>query len=333
MSSFTSVGIGTNWSSASFIAEILAALKERRQAVGFSAPSYSAPAGTDVQSTSFWNTIQTDLEAIARYFCDPDIDPGTFTTTGIPYTGPYNDHNLTLAEWRSLAGMHEGGFRRATTAPSDWTELDDDAYSYGKMQYGDIIGPWIFDDLQRGLAALTSSILVYAYDTYEQRDSVYYRAKNKTVVGSGGDMAEALEDQIEKWNAASWIDSSTGSSGQMYCWWDYQTHVRTWAISGFVFVNFLVSADTDCTVYRWDLLNGNHGFGFCGGAGTILQTVSRGQAFSGTAEPDAYVLLTDLFRDADNPAELTSDPGYDLSYTLTATHAITKFNWSFTWDA
>ncbi len=46
------------------------------------------------------------------------------------------------------------GFRRATTWPTDWTDYNDPAYSYGRIEEGDIIGPWLFNDAYNGLNLL-----------------------------------------------------------------------------------------------------------------------------------------------------------------------------------
>jgi hypothetical protein len=60
---------------------------------------------------------------------------------------------FTLATWRTAAGLNESGFRRVPEGV-EWNGDDDPVWSYGQMQAGDIIGPWIFEDLQKGFGAL-----------------------------------------------------------------------------------------------------------------------------------------------------------------------------------
>jgi hypothetical protein len=65
---------------------------------------------------------------------------------------------FTLSTWRTLAGI-ASGFRRVPTGteyPSDWTDYEDDSFidNYGKMEAGDIIGPWVYVDLQNAFKTL-----------------------------------------------------------------------------------------------------------------------------------------------------------------------------------
>lgn len=83
---------------------------------------------------------------------------------GVDYPGNYAE--LGLSQLYSDAGIKHG-FRRCVTAPTDWTNYNDAAYSYGKVQRGDLIGPWIFKDLQD---------LLYAIRVFKvtDLDRVYY---------------------------------------------------------------------------------------------------------------------------------------------------------------
>ncbi|GAH18405.1 unnamed protein product, partial [marine sediment metagenome] len=68
--------------------------------------------------------------------------------------GPYS----LLASVSGIPAMNQ--FRRATTWPEDWTDWNDPAYSLGKIQLyspfttSDIMGPWIFADIQSALNKL-----------------------------------------------------------------------------------------------------------------------------------------------------------------------------------
>ena len=50
----------------------------------------------------------------------------------------------------AAAGLPPTGFRRATA----WDGVTDPVWQYGQMQAGDIIGPWIIEDLQKLLSVL-----------------------------------------------------------------------------------------------------------------------------------------------------------------------------------
>jgi len=60
------------------------------------------------------------------------------------------ENNFYINDFYIASGLHTNGFRRATTNwPINWTNINDQHYQYGLMQSGDIVGPWIFDDIQR----------------------------------------------------------------------------------------------------------------------------------------------------------------------------------------
>jgi len=84
-----------------------------------------------------WNSLQRRIEELVPNFVDHTVD---LTTVGQPTM-------FTLASWRSAAGLPSSGWRRSTVVP--W-----DGVSYGRMQTGDVIGNWIFEDIQKGLTAL-----------------------------------------------------------------------------------------------------------------------------------------------------------------------------------
>lgn len=113
------------------------------------------------------------------------------------YTGlvlaPYqsNDRQFFIDAGITPEGSATFGFRRATSwdpETDDWTDISDPMFSYGLMQKGDIIGPWIMVDLQNALSALKNTVksvtlspatghrrtseMGYYYSTCEQSRSV-----------------------------------------------------------------------------------------------------------------------------------------------------------------
>ena len=146
MATFTALSAWTSAQDRTATNEIVLAYSERRQCVGDSAVAALAPGG-NVQDTAFWTAMQGWVEANCIYFVDDD----SFSTS-TEYTN-VNAIAYTLSNFRTAAEI-TSGFRRATSWPTDWTDYGDAAYSYGRIQSGDIIGPWIYDDLQKAFDAL-----------------------------------------------------------------------------------------------------------------------------------------------------------------------------------
>ena len=115
--------------------EITLAYSERRQAIGQA--SYTPEKGRDVQAVEYWTTLQEWLENNCAQFINHIAGPLTGDATEFLF--------FDLETWRDAAGLDEDGFRRS---------VDGVNFSYGTMQKGDIIGPWIFEDLQKGFGAL-----------------------------------------------------------------------------------------------------------------------------------------------------------------------------------
>jgi len=135
---------GQTWQT--LLTELTLAYSERRQAIGQSA---YVPEDRDVQPAAYWAGLQSWLEGIVSY----GWNPGAFPLSKVfidHVNGPLTDAGddfvvYTLDNWRAAAGLHQDGFRRS---------VDGATFSYGRMQSGDAIGGWIFEDLQKGFGAL-----------------------------------------------------------------------------------------------------------------------------------------------------------------------------------
>jgi hypothetical protein len=179
--------------------EIVQAYNERRQCVGASTVDLLSK-GSNAQDTAFWRGIQqwilnpTSGSTISSFWVDDSasIQPNN-EGTALPI--------LDLSRWKTNSGLYDG-FRRATTWPSDWTDYDDPAYSYGVIQAGDIRGPWIFEDLQKGLDALRwTDILGF--------DSIAKDQQSKIAQTDFFDTAgEAINDAKSKYNTLEWQSSN-----------------------------------------------------------------------------------------------------------------------------
>ena len=146
-----------DWAAVSFINEFDEAYSERRQAKYLS-PWSNTTAGTDVQAVSFWTTFQDWITTYCTGFVQSHDADGSIRAWNC-YDGEtampgWTIANLMESASGGAAGAGQKHFRRATTIPTDWTNWTDAAYSYGQMQAGDIIGPWIFKDLQEAFRRL-----------------------------------------------------------------------------------------------------------------------------------------------------------------------------------
>ena len=174
--------------------EIVLAYSERRQAIRQSAVS-SLASGDIKQNRTFWRGVQD--------WCENAANPGG----NLANTMYYIDHTITIqglgstefpwytpSAFRYNSGL-TSGFRRATEWPTDWTNYEDSAYSYGKIQRGDIVGPWIFADLQKALGAFRSTGVFGALTS---------EGEIRTATGTGNSFSAALSSVSSNWSSSSW---------------------------------------------------------------------------------------------------------------------------------
>lgn len=105
---------------------------------------------------------------------------------------------FTLASWRAAAGLNAAGFTRKTG------EMEALTTSYGLVQAGDVRGPWMFEELQKGLSALKWT---------------YFSSKENfeaTSVKSGAAEGEDCEAQKAACNAAFAAMPWTTTTGVYY---------------------------------------------------------------------------------------------------------------------
>jgi hypothetical protein len=158
--------------------EIEIARSERYAALNGGTPSsgQALAVGTNIQQYQFWTGQQTALQ--------------TFATNYVNHvTGPLNANQTailkwTVATWRAAAELNVNGFRRVT----EWDGVSTPSYSYGYAQAGDIIGPWLIEDLQNGYKALKWTNPSNSYISGSKRKSI------------GGSRAEC----ITNWETADW---------------------------------------------------------------------------------------------------------------------------------
>ena len=194
-STFTEITTNTDLQNKDLHNEIRAAFNER-QYVHTNTKVYSADvaAGDDIQAKAYWLDYQNNLKSLVSQFIDP-----TFVIDQSAGPSVYD-----LNDWYAAAGL-TSGFRRVPGAswPADWTDYNDPAYSYGKIEAGDIIGPWLFVDLQKGLNALTRT-----YQQMQGWPDHTWTSATREGTGSDVDCQTALDAANTAWTNNSWNGSS-----------------------------------------------------------------------------------------------------------------------------
>ena len=170
--------------------EFWQALGSRLSVIGETAP-YVPIAGADIQGgnsgtpsapgsttgTFSWRWMQDQIENECSHFVQSgdETDGSVWSLTsfnGSEEGWPWDD--WTFANLMKAIGgfavtpTPATNFRRVpsgTSYPSDWTDWNDAAYSYGKIVAGDIMGPWIFQDLQKALNFLIWTVPSYSWTT------------------------------------------------------------------------------------------------------------------------------------------------------------------------
>jgi len=147
--------------------EIKNALGERRQALGGSwgafDPSGSKSPGDDygwmgAGNNQSWHGLQYYLGIVIPDYYDHALMSGAGYLDGKAKSSAVK---YTAAIFETLTGLEADDtnpiwtikFRRVSGSdwPADWTDFNDPAYSFGLIQAGDIIGPWIFEDMHNVL--------------------------------------------------------------------------------------------------------------------------------------------------------------------------------------
>jgi hypothetical protein len=204
---FTEITHGLNWASTDFLNELDISLNERMKVVG--GPTNTlAQAGDNAGSVAYWRKFQERMVQYCTSYC------ATNDLTGIHWT---NSLNYTLTSWVERAGLRTNGFifRRATSwnvSVNDWTDKYDPMFltnnAYGYVTNGDIIGPWLFDDIQKGLTALS-----HTYSSVQGlRNTSMTNWSHKIVSkSSSGGWGAAYAAATNSWATTPFVTNSIGS--------------------------------------------------------------------------------------------------------------------------
>ena len=136
-----------DWAAIANINAFIGAVRERQSALDDAQTPALANVGDDVQLASLWAGLQQWVEDNYAAFVQSH-DAGVKRATTY-HDDKDHDAYATLAALLTAAGAGAANWRRYTTHPDDGgSDLG------GQMQAGDIIGPWVFEDLQKALNAM-----------------------------------------------------------------------------------------------------------------------------------------------------------------------------------
>jgi len=153
--SVTDWSTNPDWASASLLNEFVDAVNERKIAVGQGGPLSTVQVGDDVQAAGgVLGQVQDAIEGMLGSFV-VSHDNGTKRQLNFwrneggpePHTDTYTSVGHLLQAMGVTGSM---GWRRYRDAP----ESEGGTLETGPFQVGDIIGPWLFDDLQTALNGL-----------------------------------------------------------------------------------------------------------------------------------------------------------------------------------
>lgn len=113
-----------------------------------------------------WRRVPLRAETLTGVY-DPETDVTTLTASGSVFESWMVGRTLALKARgqavlaavnsdteAEVAGDATCANVKFSVLPADWTDYADAAYSYGPVQPGDILGPWLWADLQAGINPL-----------------------------------------------------------------------------------------------------------------------------------------------------------------------------------
>jgi hypothetical protein len=221
---FTKIENYQDMQSKDILDELMLSVRERQLALYWVVNPVSASinAGQDIQSVSFWSTLQGAVNAMCSAFNPSSpYDTGGFIDEDYELEGSTAPTYFTTSALYTKAGI-PSGFRRVEIGkkyPSDWTDYNDPSFTYGTIGIGDVIGPWLIVDLQKVLTILTTvssycGHLTYGYyfwNPAEYTPNVWVKSLGDNYISTSG--ANAVTTHINTdWPAGSWMNYGTG-------WW------------------------------------------------------------------------------------------------------------------
>ena len=159
--------------------------------------------GDDAHAVDTWAGMQAGIIDICTSFIDYSLE------TGGNFEGQANLPMFDVGQFYFVAGI-ASGFRRATSWDydnDDWTDYNDDMFGYGTAEVGDIMGPWIWVDLQKALDALRYTKSTISSSTAQTSDRL---------AQSNGNYDTARTACASAWDALGYTNTSSASIASCY---------------------------------------------------------------------------------------------------------------------
>ena len=279
----------TNVGAGSVLRECLDAYNERCKACGrddleLAVPSVGAVSLNLTQTSRLVYGMVYGLEqmvATARWIDDQASAPDT---------------KLTNARWRTNAGLPSGSntWRRV----AQWMSGGQPTFlTPGAIAAGDIYGPWVLQDIQKGIDALRW--------TFAEKTEAVNRQR-KDVEGSGLTEADAITDACSEYAAASWSslsdlsadwDSITEFGAGLRCrtvsGWTAQIFLRTHKVKITVPTDTL-ACEADVMVYAREIFYTSFDSGGFGFADSTWQSEQNYASATRTTETTAMLGTPDV---------------------------------------
>lgn len=157
-----SIDADTSWQSLAIAQEIATAFNKRASACNENSIetrlSVSA-IGQDCRVYDFVIAIQDGIEGMATKWANPSTPLSGQTASPANFS--------TVSAFMARAGLTQTGYWRRISEggsqPETWTSYTASGWSYGKISSKDLVGPWLWADIQAALSAMTRIVLpIYA---------------------------------------------------------------------------------------------------------------------------------------------------------------------------
>lgn len=208
---------GEDWASAANILAFLGAIRERQTVCGLALTPLKV-VGDDVGAASWFASMQAAVEELCSYF----VVSGA---AGAPFAVGYYDGKTTrpvydLATLFEAAGLPGFTWRAYIDHPVHEAGVD----QARQVAVGDIIGPWVFEDLQKALKALrwTAASLSSEDQTSESIEVSAFATDNPATWANAQGNAEtayAAADPVPDNSIAEAYSSGIKQGGPSYTAW------------------------------------------------------------------------------------------------------------------
>ena len=213
---WTTISADTSWQDLAVAEQIVRAFNKRvlalteaeRTLAGVSLIFESRDANENDEVFDVVYALQDGIEKLYWLFADP-------TSAVSAAGGPYD----TLADFQSAAGLTGTGIWRRIAAvgtqPAEWTDYAAAGWAYGKIQDGDLAGPWLWIDLQNALDVLKRRVFGWNKGYGDFTDSSCYR----DLPYQTATRATFQPATNKPFNAGSPVSYEIGGlAGSMYAW-------------------------------------------------------------------------------------------------------------------